>query len=94
MLIIAVTKITAPKEHLNHIAEAFRQAAPDLKQFPGCKGFELWLNDTTLQSISRWDSREALESYTKSNAFAGHHAGGASNTPDSVIEYYEGDVLL
>jgi heme-degrading monooxygenase HmoA len=94
MLLIAVTKITAPKEHLDHIAEAFRKAAPDLKQFPGCKGFELWLNETTLQAISRWDSRESMEGYTKSNTFLAHHAGGASTTPGSEIEYYEGDVLL
>lgn len=95
-MVVAVTRITAPKAALEHMAEAFRRAAPDLKQLPGFQGFELWLSDTTLQAVSRWDSHEAIEAYAKSGLFATHHPGGAQgqNPAGGQVERYEAEVVL
>jgi len=98
-MLISVTKINAPKEHLERMAQAFRQAAPDLKAVPGCTGFELWLNDTTLEAISRWESRAALDAYAQSGMFTAHHGGpgggsGGQGAGAGGVEYYEGEVLL
>lgn len=72
-MFIAVTRIKAPKEHQERMAEAFRQAAPALKQFSGFLGFELWRGEDTLEAVSRWESREAMEAYTHSGMFQAHH---------------------
>lgn len=88
---IAVTKITAPKEALDRMVEGFRRAAPSMKSFPGCTGFELWRDGDMLQAISRWESREAVEAYAKSDLFGRHHAG---STGGGQVEYYDGEVLF
>lgn len=72
-MFIAVTRIKAPTEHQERMAEAFRQAAPTLKQFDGFLGFELWRGADTLEAVSRWESREAMEAYTRSGMFRAHH---------------------
>lgn len=94
-MIVAVTRITAPKEALTHMAEAFRRAVPELKQFPGFQGFELWLSDGTLQAVSRWETREALAAYTQSGLFTEHHPGGAQaqRPAGGQVEHYEAEVL-
>jgi heme oxygenase (staphylobilin-producing) len=76
-MFIAVTRIAAPAEALDRMAEAFRKAAPDLKQFNGFLGFELWRDTQTLQAVSRWESRAAMETYTRSGLFGAHHGGAA-----------------
>jgi heme oxygenase (staphylobilin-producing) len=94
---IAVTTIAAPKPALERMAEAFWKAAPDMKGFPGCVGFELWLNEDTLQAISRWESKESVEAYVKSPLFSGHHPGvstAADTATGGAVTYYEGDVLF
>jgi heme-degrading monooxygenase HmoA len=80
-LFISVTRVKLPKERLERMAEAFRHGAPDLKQFPGFLGFELWTNDDTLEAVSRWESREAMEAYAHSEVFRAHHGGGTGTPP-------------
>ena len=91
---IAVTTISAPKQVLEHIAEGFRKAAPGMQQFPGCKGFELWLSDDTLQAISRWESKEAVDNYARSPLFKSHHPGAGSGAGGGAVKYYDGEVLF
>jgi heme-degrading monooxygenase HmoA len=74
-MFIAVTRIAAPAEALDRMAGAFRKAAPDLKQFKGFLGFELWRDTQSLQAVSRWESRAAMETYTRSSLFGAHHGG-------------------
>ncbi len=76
-MFISVTKIKLPKEPMEQMAQAFRRGAQDLKQFPGFLGFELWLNEDTLEAVSRWESREAMEAYSHSDIFQAHHSGVA-----------------
>jgi heme-degrading monooxygenase HmoA len=76
-MFIAVTRIALPPEQLEQMAEAFRRSAPDLKQFDGFLGLELWRDGESLQAVSRWESRAAMETYQRSEAFRAHHGGGA-----------------
>ncbi len=91
---IAVTKITAPKEAIDRMVQGFRHAAPSMQGFPGCTGFELWRDGETLQAISRWESREAVEAYAKSDLFGRHHGGSAGGQGNGTVEYFEADVLF
>ncbi|MBV9578179.1 MAG: antibiotic biosynthesis monooxygenase [Chloroflexi bacterium] len=77
-MFIAVTRITAPGAAQERMVEGFRRGGPDLKRFPGFLGFELWRNDTTLEAVSRWESREAMEAYRASPMFGAHHGPGPS----------------
>ncbi|MDQ6672535.1 MAG: antibiotic biosynthesis monooxygenase [Chloroflexota bacterium] len=78
-MFIAVTKITAPAAAQERMVEGFRRGGPDLKHFPGFVGFELWRNDDTLEAVSRWESREAMEAYRASPAFGAHHGPGTGS---------------
>ena len=92
---VAVTRIKMPKPMLDHIAEAFKKSAPEMKQFAGFLGFELWRNDETLEAISRWESREAVDAYTKSDMFHKHHPTGATGGQGSAeVVSFEAEVLV
>ncbi|HEY0584457.1 MAG TPA: antibiotic biosynthesis monooxygenase family protein [Chloroflexota bacterium] len=79
-MFIAVTRIKAPREAQERMAEGFRRGGPELKRFPGFVGFELWRNDDTLEAVSRWESREAMEAYRASPMFGAHHGTGPSSS--------------
>lgn len=94
-MFVTVTRISAPKEPLDRMAEAFRRSAPDLKQFTGFLGFELWRNEGTLEAVARWESRQAMEAYTNSDAFRSHHGGGAGGGQGGgQVEYFDGEVVI
>ncbi len=90
-MFIAVTRVKLPKEALARMVEGFRRNAPDMKQFPGFLGLELWTNEDTLEAVSRWESREAMENYSASSTFQAHHGRG---TGAGQVEYYTGEVLI
>ncbi len=92
---IAVTRIKMPKDMLDHIAEAFKKSAPDMKQFAGFLGFELWRSDDTLEAVSRWETKEAVEAYAKSDMFRAHHPAGTprSGQGSAEVVYFDGEVL-
>ncbi len=108
-MFIAVTRVKLPKEPMERMAEAFRKNAPDMKQFPGFLGMELWTSEDTLEAVSRWESREAMEAYSQSNAFQSHHGRGSGGPQGpgagaqhgqapaasaGGVEYYTGEVLV
>jgi heme-degrading monooxygenase HmoA len=106
-MFIAVTRVKLPKEHLERMAEGFRRAAPDMRQFSGFLGLELWRSEDTLEAISRWESRQAMEVYSNSDLFRSHHgrptsgrpAGGGETTGQQgpgagQVAYYEGEVVV
>lgn len=98
-MVIAVTRIHAPKERIERMVAGFRHAAPSIQQFPGCIGFELWVNDDTLEAISRWESRDAIRAYEQSPLFSAHHPGsgsasGGESSASGQVEYFEGEVVF
>ncbi|HEY7347574.1 MAG TPA: antibiotic biosynthesis monooxygenase family protein [Ktedonobacterales bacterium] len=97
-MFIAVTRVKLPKEPMQRMAEGFRRNAPDLKGFPGFLGLELWTNEDTLEAVSRWESREAMEAYSKSGMFQAHHGretgAGAQGPGAGQVEYYTGETLV
>ena len=98
-MFIAVTRVKLLRPALEHMAQAFRKNAADMKQFAGFLGLELWTNEDTLEAVSRWESREAMEAYSQSSAFQAHHGhGAAAGAPQGPgagsVEYYTGEVLV
>ncbi len=97
-MFIAVTRVKLPREPMERMANAFRKNAADMKQFPGFLGLELWTNEDTLEAVSRWESREAMEAYSRSIAFQAHHGHGPDAGPQAPgagsVEYYSGEVLV
>ena len=98
-MFIAVNKIMAPAEHRQAVIEAFEKAAPEMKQFKGFLGLEMWTaEDNTLQAVSKWESKEAMEEYTNNSLFSRHHGGGASSGEPGrggpVTTYYTASTVM
>jgi heme-degrading monooxygenase HmoA len=83
-MFIAVTRIKAPRAAQERMVEGFRRGGPELKRFPGFVGLELWRSDDTLEAVSRWESREAMEAYRASPMFGAHHGTGGGPAAETV----------
>ena len=101
-MFIAVNRITAPQQAMDRMIEGFRRNAEGLKQFEGFQSFELWRGETTLEAVSKWDSREAFEAWANSDNFLASHgfsrgqggqAGQGSAGGGATVAYYEGEVM-
>ena len=93
-MFIAATRITAPSQALERMSEGFRRGAPELKRFPGFLGFELWRNEETLEAVSRWESREAMEAYRSSPMFGAHHGPGTGSEVSAEIAQFDAEVVV
>jgi heme-degrading monooxygenase HmoA len=93
---IAVNRIAAPEGQAQAMIEGFKHAAPGMKRFSGFLGLELWTaEDGSIDAVSRWSSKEALDEYLKNDLFRQHHSGASSeqmNVPNQV-SYYSAEVL-
>ncbi len=94
---IVVNKIAVPVEHRQQMVEGFKHALPSMKRFSGFLGFELWTaEDGTVQAVSRWESKEAVDEYLQNDLFRQHHGGSASQQEDvsnQVTTRYTAEVL-
>jgi heme-degrading monooxygenase HmoA len=94
-MFIAVNNIAGPGGN-EKMLEGFKRAAPSMKQFKGFLGLEIWTApDGSMQAISRWTSKEALDEYLNHTLFRSHH-GSASSEPQNThaqISYYNAEVL-
>lgn len=99
-MFIAANTIDVPKEHSGSMVENFRKNAPDLKEFDGFIGFEMWIEDSgKLLAVSKWESREHFEKYIHSEAFRAHHGGHNAEQAQQThgqaqVTYYEGETLV
>jgi heme-degrading monooxygenase HmoA len=96
-MFVAVNTIKIPTAHQATMIEAFRKNAPDLKQFNGFLGFDIWTSENdSLLAISRWESKEAFEQYIHSDAFKQHHGGEGSDRMRAAAEvsYYAGETIV
>ncbi|WP_165423292.1 antibiotic biosynthesis monooxygenase family protein [Ktedonosporobacter rubrisoli] len=89
-MFIAFNKLAVPPAHQQAVIEAFEKHSDSMKQIKGFLGMELWTGeDNSIVGVSRWESREAMEAYTKSEHFGAHHAASREEQlkrPD--ITYY------
>ncbi|WP_437683087.1 antibiotic biosynthesis monooxygenase family protein [Sorangium sp. So ce131] len=94
-MFIVVNTITAPAPALQAMVENFRRAAPEMRQFSGFLGLEVWQGDGSLKAVSRWTSREAFQEYPRSEVFRRHHRGmgGEQALRAAHITFYEGEVM-
>ena len=93
---IAVNRIAAPGGQSQTMIEGFKHAAPGMKRFSGFLGLELWTaEDGSINAVSRWASKAALDEYLQNDLFRQHHSGSSSeqmNMPNQV-SYYSAEVL-
>ncbi|XYI03262.1 antibiotic biosynthesis monooxygenase family protein [Sorangium sp. So ce1128] len=94
-MFIVVNTITASGPALQAMVESFRRAAPEMRQFSGFLGLEIWLGDGSLKAVSQWASQEAFQEYPKSEVFRRHHRGmgGEQALRAAHITFYEGEVM-
>jgi heme-degrading monooxygenase HmoA len=91
-MFVAVTRIKdVPPPVIDRMVEGFRRGAQDLKAFEGFIGFELWRTENSLEAVSRWTSREAMEEYRKSPAFGAHHQGSQTGGETAA---YDAEVVI
>ena len=94
---IVVNKISVPQEQRQAMVEGFKHALPGMKRFSGFLGFELWTaEDGTVQAVSRWESKEAVDEYLQNDLFRQHHGGPArqqENMANQVTTRYTAEVL-
>jgi heme-degrading monooxygenase HmoA len=95
-MFIVVNSISAAEPALTVMVEAFRKTVPDLRQFEGFLGFEVWREEGTLLAISKWTTRDAFMAYPRSEVFQRHHKGMTADQAvhAAVIKMYEGEQLL
>ncbi len=95
-MFIAVTRIKAPLAAQERMVEGFRRGGPELKRFPGFLGFELWRNEDTLEAVSRWESREAMEAYRASPLFGAHHgsSGQQGSGPSAETVAFDAEIVV
>lgn len=93
-MFVAVTRIKVPNHAQERMVDGFRRGAVELKRFPGFVGFELWRNDDTLEAVSRWQSREAMERYRASPMFAAHHGPGSSSEVSAEVVAFDAETVV
>lgn len=93
-MFIAVNRISAPQEAIDHMTEAFRRNSASLKDFEGFIAFELWRGEAGLEAVSKWASREAFDAWRNSDNFLASHAGARSGQGGgSAAAFYEGEIM-
>ena len=93
---MAVNRIVAPGGQSQAMIEGFKHAAPGMKRFSRFLGLELWTaKDGSINAVSRWDSKEALDEYLQNDLFRQHHSGSSSEKLDvpNQVSYYSAEVL-
>lgn len=94
---VVVNKLSVPADQRQALVEGFKHALPSMKRFSGFLGFELWTaEDGTVQAVSRWESKEAVDEYLQNDLFRQHHGGSASSqesASNQVTTRYTVEVL-
>jgi heme-degrading monooxygenase HmoA len=92
---VVVNHIPAAAHEIDRMVEAFRKSVPDLKQFDGYLGMELWREEGMLLAVSKWRDREAFLQYPRSEVFKEHHKGmgGEEASRRALLRMYEGEVV-
>jgi heme-degrading monooxygenase HmoA len=92
---IVVNTISVPEAQRQAVIEGFKHALPGMKRFNGFLGMEVWTaEDGSMQAISRWNSKEAMEAYLQNDLFKQHH-GGIDSQRMSIARpaHYSAEIL-
>ncbi|HTI15688.1 MAG TPA: antibiotic biosynthesis monooxygenase family protein [Dictyobacter sp.] len=96
-MFIATNTLEIPVDQQTRMITALEKAAPSLKQFAGFISFEFWINqqNSTMLTVSHWETKEAYDTYMCSEMFSLHHGGMTSEQAQSQahISYYTGKKL-
>lgn len=71
-MITRIVKMKFKSDQVETFLGIFRESAPLIRSFPGCRGVKLMRESgapSTLFTISQWDSLEHLELYRSSDLF-------------------------
>lgn len=71
-MIIRIVHLQFKPEAIGTFEDLFKQAAPVIKAWEGCRHLELWQNiddHAAFTTCSFWEDAEALEAYRKSDFF-------------------------
>lgn len=93
-MFIAVNKIQVPQEHREAAISGFQRALAGMQRFQGFLGLEIWTaEDGSMQAISRWSTKEALDEYLNDDLFKSHHGHGSGQRTPGQVTYYNAEVL-
>ena len=95
---VATNRIKVRKPHGPDLEELFKERG-GLEQVPGFLRFELWqsqaeMNHEEFLVVSHWDSAEAHDQWTKSEAFRRAHSGMRADFMMGPGEFSAFDVRL
>lgn len=87
---------TIETENVEHLKGMFKMMAPNLKQFEGFLGFELWEEGGKLLAVSRWEDKDSFEKYLHSEVFASHHGGASGRKMQSQaqVTFYQAEKIV
>ncbi len=87
VMIVVINKLTAKDvETARHIEARFRDRMKAVDGRPGFLSFELWKdaeNPLVLSSVTRWETREAFDTWTASDDFKKAHDRHAAATREA-----------
>jgi heme-degrading monooxygenase HmoA len=84
MAFVAINALSVPSERREVLEQRFASRAGEVDQTPGFQAFELLRpleGEDRYLVYTRWDSREAFEDWTKSQAFAQGHTQHQAQGP-------------
>ncbi|GAB7389078.1 hypothetical protein BSNK01_29160 [Bacillaceae bacterium] len=91
---VVMNVLEVPEEGKGKMIELFSKSAENMKKVPGCLEFQ-FLNSTQENKqivYTKWESKEAFEAWTKSEAFRKAHEErrtSGSTATGSKLEIYE-----
>lgn len=71
-LLQRIVRLSFEPEKVEDFLLIFRESAPLIRRFPGCRGLQLWRDaeaPNVLYTYSLWQDAEALEAYRRSDLF-------------------------
>ncbi len=72
-LLQRIVRLSFEPEKTEDFLAIFRESAPQIRQFPGCHGLQLWRDadaGNVFYTYSLWQDADALEAYRHSELFA------------------------
>jgi heme oxygenase (mycobilin-producing) len=86
-VIVAISRFRAEGDHADRIADRFRSRSRRVDLHQGFLGLEVLRSKSEFLLLTRWETRDALKSYLRSEDFRAVHAQG--ETEQAEFATYE-----